>query len=53
LAQGVVLLLCAAEGPIAGLPGRFYAGRTPRFFKGPNRPRLNDLAFTEMVVFGP
>jgi hypothetical protein len=53
LAQGAALLICDAEGSIPGLPGRFFAGRTPRYFKGPNPPRLNDLAFTEMVVFGP
>ena len=30
-----------------------FKQRGPRFFKGPERPRQNDLAFTEMVVFGP
>ena len=30
-----------------------FKERGPRFFKGPERPRQNDLAFTEMVVFGP
>jgi hypothetical protein len=53
LAQGAPAVLCDAEGPIAGLPGLFFKDRTPRFYKGPARPALNDLAFTEMVVFGP
>jgi len=24
----------------------------PRFFRGPNRPRLGDLAYTEVAMFG-
>jgi hypothetical protein len=35
------------------MPGLLFKERGPRFFKGPERPRQNDLAFTEMVVFGP
>jgi hypothetical protein len=53
LGQAVPAVLCDADGPIAGLPGLFFKDRTPRFYKGPARPALNDLAFTEMVVFGP
>lgn len=53
LAQGAPLTICDAEGPISGLAGLFFKDRGPRFFKGPSRPRLNDLAFTEMVLFGP
>ena len=41
-----------AEGPIAGLPGRFVAGKSPKYFKGPNRPSFGDLAYTEAVMFG-
>jgi hypothetical protein len=51
--RGAPVVILDAEGPIEGLAGRFFKDRTPRFFKGPDRPRLNDLAFTEMVVFGP
>ena len=53
LGRGVPAVICDAEGSIAGLPGLFFKDRTPRFFKGPDRPRVNDLSFTEMVVFGP
>jgi hypothetical protein len=53
LTHGVPCVICDAEAVIPGLPGRFFKDRTPRFFKGPNRPRVNDLSFTEMVVFGP
>jgi hypothetical protein len=51
--QGAPWVLCDAEAAIPGLAGVFFKDRTPRYFKGPSRPRVNDLAFTEMVVFGP
>ncbi|MGH6956799.1 MAG: hypothetical protein ACREEW_09080 [Caulobacteraceae bacterium] len=53
LAQGAPAVLCDATGPVPGLVGVFFKDRTPRYFKGPERPALNDLSFTEMVVFGP
>jgi hypothetical protein len=51
--RGAPVVILDAAGPIAGLPGLWFKDRGPRYFKGPNEPRLNDLAFTEMVVFGP
>ena len=30
----------------------YVAGKEPRFYKGPEAPPLNDLAFTEKVIFG-
>jgi hypothetical protein len=53
LRGGVPLVICDAPAPVAGLTGLWFKDRGPRYFKGPERPRLNDLAFTEMVVFGP
>jgi hypothetical protein len=53
LRHGAPLVICDAPAPVAGLPGLWFARRGPRYFKGPSEPRLNDLAFTEMVVFGP
>jgi len=53
LAQGAPLVICDAPAPISGVPGIWFKDRGPRYFKGPDRPRLNDLAFTEMVLFGP
>ena len=50
--RGVVVVLCDGEGPIAGLIGRFFQDRSPKYFKGADRPRLNDLAYTEAVLFG-
>jgi len=45
-ALGVIL-----DGKISGMPAHYVAGKEPRYFKGPEAPNLNDLAFTEMVVF--
>jgi hypothetical protein len=53
LGKGAPAVLCDADAPMPGLLGAFFKDRGPRFFKGPDRPRRNDLAFTEMVVFGP
>jgi hypothetical protein len=53
LMRGAPLVICDAPAPISGLAGVWFKNRGPRYFKGPQRPRLNDLAFTEMVVFGP
>lgn len=40
-----------ANGPIPGLPGKFFPGKTPRYFRGPDQPRLGDLAYTELALF--
>ncbi len=50
--RGVAVVLCDGEGPIHGLAGRFFKNRSPKYFKGADRPRLNDLAYTEAVLFG-
>ena len=46
-ALGVIL-----DGKITGMPSHYVAGKEPRYFKGPEAPSLNDLAFTEKVLFG-
>lgn len=53
LRAGYGLVLCDANGPAPGLTGKFFEGKSPKYFKGPAAPRLNDLAFSEAVVFGP
>jgi hypothetical protein len=52
LLRGVVAVLCDGEGPIPGLVGWFFKDRAPKYFRGRDRPRLNDLAYTEAVLFG-
>lgn len=51
--RGAFLVLVDAIGPLPGLVGKYFADRGPKYFKGPERPRLGDLAFSEAVYFGP
>jgi len=50
LAKGVLGFL--VDGDPDGMLGHYVEGKEPRFFKGPHRPLLGDLAYTEKVVFG-
>jgi hypothetical protein len=50
--RGLPVLLIGANRKIAGLSGKYYEGRTPMYYKGPDRPRLGDLAYTEAALFG-
>jgi hypothetical protein len=40
------------DGDIEGLLSHYVEGKEPRYFKGPQRPVLGDLAYTEKVIFG-
>ena len=40
-----------SNGPIPGLRGRYFENKAPKYFKGPNPPRLGDLAYTELPLF--
>jgi hypothetical protein len=51
--RGAFLAIADANGPVPGLVGRYVPGKSPKYFKGPTEPRINDLAFTEAVIFGP
>ena len=50
--HGLFLLLLDAEGPIAGLAGRFLPGRMPKYVRGPQTPHCGDLAYTEIAILG-
>jgi hypothetical protein len=51
--RGRPLVLLDANGPVPRLVGEFRRGwMPPKYFKGPQRPRLGDLAHTEGAVFG-
>jgi hypothetical protein len=50
--RGRSLVIIDANGPIPGLIGTFCGGSLPKYFKGPQRPRLGDLAYTEYAVLG-
>jgi len=52
LAHGCPLAAIDANGPLHGLAGRYFDGWKPKYFKGPQPPRLGDLADTEAALFG-
>jgi hypothetical protein len=51
-ARGRPLLLIDANGPISDLVGKYFVDKMPRYFRGPHGPRLGDLAYTEIAMFG-
>ena len=50
--HGFPVAFIDATGPLAGLPGPYRGDRARKFWRGPHKPRLGDLADTELVVFG-
>jgi len=50
LPRGVMGFLI--DGRVDGLFSRYVEGKEPRYYKGPWRPTLGDLAYTEKVLFG-
>jgi hypothetical protein len=49
---GRLFVIIDANAPIPGLVGVFRHGSMPKYFKGPQRPRLGDLAYTEYAILG-
>jgi hypothetical protein len=52
LRRGKPVIIIDANGPVAGLPGIYTEARGRKYFKGPHRPRLGDLADTELAIYG-
>ncbi len=50
-ARGCPFVVIDASGPMPGLPG-IYLDARPKYFKGAEKPRLGDLAYTEAALFG-
>ncbi len=50
--HGWPFVILDANGPIPGLVGLFRRGAMPKYFRGPQRPRLGDLAYTEYALLG-
>ena len=46
------ILVMDADGPVDGLRGIYTSARGRKYFKGPHRPRLCDLADSEFAIFG-
>jgi len=49
--HGMPMVFIDSMGPIPGLLGTTI-DMGPKFFKGPRRPHLGDVAYTEQVMFG-
>ena len=49
--RGYAFMVVDADAPIPGLPGVFFDNK-PKYFRGPDRPAINDHAYTERAVFG-
>ena len=50
--RGMPLVIIGVNGPIPQLVGKFFCDRDPKYFKGPDRPRLGDIAYTEAALWG-
>jgi hypothetical protein len=50
--RGRPVVIVDADEPIPGLVGIFRRGSKPKYYKGPQRPRLGDLAYTEYAILG-
>jgi hypothetical protein len=50
LGRGYPFVVTDAEGPVAGLAGRYKQG-SQRYWKGPRPMRLGDMAYSEIVMF--
>jgi hypothetical protein len=51
--RGRPVVIVDANAPVPGLVGIYTETRGRKYFKGPNPPRLADLAETELVLYGP
>lgn len=49
--RAIFLVMVDANGPVPGLIGK-YQKATPKYFKGPKRPELGDIAYSERVLLG-
>ena len=50
--RGKPIVIVDANGAVAGLPGVYSEARGRKYFKGPQQPRLGDLADTELAIYG-
>ena len=50
--RGWPFVILDANGPVPGLVGTFFRDRPRKYFKGPQCPRLGDLAYTECALWG-
>ena len=53
LRRGMPWMLLDADGPVDGLVGFFQNERGRKYYRGPAKPGLCDLSYTEFALFGP
>lgn len=53
LKRGHPTVIADGRERLKGLVGKFVRNSGPKYFKGPEPPRIGDLAFSELVLFGP
>jgi hypothetical protein len=52
ISRGNLFVRLDAEAALPGLAGKYFRDRGRRYFKGPERPRIGDLTYSEGVLFG-
>jgi hypothetical protein len=52
LRRGKAVVIIDANGAIEGLRGTYREADERKYFRGPYRPRLGDLADTELAIYG-
>lgn len=52
LRLGRPFVLIDANGPIRGIPGKYFRDSAPRYYRGTTTPVLGDLTETEATIFG-
>lgn len=50
--RGRPFVLIDANGPFRGLPGKYFPGVSPKYYKGAAAPVIGDLTDTEATIFG-
>ena len=50
--RGKPIIIVDATEAVAGLSGIYSEARGRKYYKGPHRPRLGDLADTELAIYG-
>ncbi|MDP4025263.1 hypothetical protein Q8W71_21775 [Methylobacterium sp. NEAU 140] len=53
LRRGRPFLLLDTDAPLKNVVGRHVAGWRPRYARGPETVPVNDLTYSEFVIFGP
>ena len=52
LRHGRPFVLVDTNGPIPGIPGKYFPDKAPKYYKGAAAPLLGDLTETEATIFG-